>query len=111
MPPISSSTTVVKTRSPARERPCSRTRAAAISIEATPPFMSTAPRPAMRPSATVAWKGSVRQWEAGPGGTTSIWPVSMSERPPPLPASVPARMGRPSKVRPLWAPGRPSCLA
>src|ERR1700721_4414982 len=56
-------------------------------------------------------KGSLIQCSGAPGGTTSIWPVNMMERPSPLPFRTPARLGRPSKVRPLLAPGRPSYLA
>ena len=80
----------------------------AISMQATPPFISTVPRPVTWPSATNGAKGSLRQCSTAPGGTTSMCPVSMSERPPPVPASVPPRFGRPAKVRPLLAPGRPS---
>ena len=39
---------------------------------ATPPCMSTAPRPHIMPSAISALKGSKRQLAASPGGTTSV---------------------------------------
>src|SRR5271166_4799317 len=111
MPPISSSTTVAKTTSPESWTPSSSRISIAINIEATPPFMSTAPRPCTKSSCTTGVNGSFVQCSRGPGGTTSMCPVSKRERPPPAPWSRAPRLGRPSKVRPLLAPGRPSYLA
>ena len=53
----------------------------AAQMEATPAFMSPAPRPYMRPPRMAGSKGGVVQRSAAPSGTTSIWPCSRSERP------------------------------
>ena len=92
MPPISSSTTVVNTISPPRLTPISLSVSIAISMQATPPFISTVPLPRTKPSATTGVNGSLIQCSGAPGGTTSMWPVSMIERPPPLPLRTPAEI-------------------
>ena len=56
--------------------PAAMKRRAAATDAARPPFMSQAPRPQIWPSATVAEKGSKRQCETSPGGTTSVCPAN-----------------------------------
>ena len=53
----------------------------------------------MRPSRTSAANGGLVQ--CSPGLTTSMWPLTISERPPPLPGSVATVIGRPSQ----WCQG------
>ena len=66
----------------------------APSIATTPAFMSAAPRPYMRPSAISAPHGSCDQLRSTPTGTTSMWPLKVSERPPPVPRRIAVTFGR-----------------
>ena len=56
-------------------------------MQATPPFMSQAPRPYRLPSRTSAWLGSLVQRSRGSDETTSMWPLNSRLLPPPLPAN------------------------
>ena len=71
------------------------TASAAIRYAASPPFMSPAPRPQMRPSAISPPHGSCAPRSSRSTGTTSTWPVRCSERPPPAPRSRPTTELRP----------------
>ncbi len=96
----SSSVTVLTTRSPASGTSSARSTSVAISIAATPPFMSQAPRPYSRPSRSAGVKGSLVQPSRGSTVTTSMWPLRSRVRPPPVPEAVASSCGRPRKSCP-----------
>ena len=93
LPVHSSSITVSTSTSP--RRPTSRSARTAPSIATIPAFMSAAPRPNMRPPSISAPHGSYDQRCSGVAGTTSMWPLKVSDRPPPLPARRAVTFGRP----------------
>ena len=104
----SSSVFVQTTRSPARP-PAAATASAATTIAAIPPFMSHAPRPVTRPSATCGSNGSASQPSSSRAGTTSMWPLKSSDVPPPAPLKRAAICGRPAKpIPPAGHSGCPS---
>ena len=72
----------------------SRSARSAPSIATTPAFMSAAPRPYMRPSSISAPHGSYDQLRSTPTGTTSMCPLKVSERPPPVPRRIAVTFGR-----------------
>jgi hypothetical protein len=47
----------------------------AVSIAASPLFMSAAPRPYSTPSRISGWNGCDFHSSSGPVGTTSVWPA------------------------------------
>ena len=98
-PPHSSSVFVQTVTSP-RSRPVRASASAATTIDAMPPFMSQEPRPTMRPSPTSGSNGSCVQPSSMRAVTTSMWPFSSSDRPPPVPANFAASCGRPAKPMP-----------
>ena len=58
-----------------------RKRSVAVNIAAMLPFMSAAPLPCRKPSATVALNGGYCQELSGPVGTTSVWPANTNRGP------------------------------
>jgi hypothetical protein len=54
-------------------------------LAARPAFMSPAPRPYIHPPSTRGSNGGVVHMSSGPVGTTSMWPLRISERPPAAP--------------------------
>ena len=101
--PLDSSSVLVHTTRSPRRPPAAASASAAITIAAMPPFMSHAPRPVICPSATCGSNGSCAQPSSSRAGTTSMWPLSSSERPPPQPRSRAASCGRPAKPMPVDA--------
>ena len=103
-PDDSSSVIVFTIRSPASRTPSRCSTSAANTMQATPPFMSQAPRPYRLPSRTSARFGSLVQRSRGSEGTTSMWPFRSRLRPPPDPANRAASCGRPSNPSPggIW---------
>ena len=91
--PVHSSSITVSTHSVPRSS-TSRSARSAPSIATTPAFMSAAPRPYMRPSSISAPHGSCVQLRSTPSGTTSMWPLKVSERPPPAPRRIAVTLGR-----------------
>ena len=90
----SSSTSAPRTRRPGKP-PRRQSSSAAKSIAATPPFMSAAPRPQMRPSASSAPNGSWLHWSRLPSVTTSRWPSNINVGPGRPPSMVATTLGRP----------------
>ncbi len=70
----SSSPVIVRTTAPSGGVSLTRSTAAAANA-ATPDFISTAPRPYMKPSFTSAPNGGIVQAASSPKGTTSVWPL------------------------------------
>jgi hypothetical protein len=102
-PPSSSPGTNATTTSPSRRSrsPLCWSARTAPRIDATPPFMSHAPRPRTRPSRTAPDHGSSLHVPRSPGGTTSRWPDRTSRRSP-----RPARpMTSGSTARSVSSPG------
>ncbi len=82
--PLDSSSVVVFTiSSPASRTPSSASASAAETMQATPPFMSHAPRPHTAPSRTTAVNGSLAQRSRGSTSTTSTCPLSSRVGPSP----------------------------
>ena len=94
-PPSSSPDTAARITLPRKGIPASLTARTACHIAATPAFMSQAPRATMRslPSIVISRgvNGSALQASMSPGGTTSVWPFSISVGPVPSPARVAVR--------------------
>ena len=97
--PLDSSSVFVHTITSPRSPPVSASASAASTIAAIPPFMSHAPRPTMRPSATCGSNGSAPAVLAA-AGTTSMWPLSSSDARRREPRRRAASCGRPSKPMP-----------
>ena len=84
-------------RSPTRRRgrlasrtPARRSALTTAAQAMVPDFMSAAPRPYIQPSTISAPNGSRVQRSRGPTGTTSTWPLRISERPPASAAALDA---------------------
>ena len=105
--PVHSSSITVSIRMSPR-RPASRRTRTAPSMATTPAFMSAAPRPYIRPSTISAPHGSCVQWCSGVTGTTSMCPLNVSDRPPPLPGSTAVTFGRPRVVDQRRREARPA---
>ena len=76
----SSSPVIASTTAPSSGGVCVTKSMAAAAKQATPDFMSVAPRPYMRPSRISAPKGSAVQAAASPTGTTSVCPLKPKVR-------------------------------
>ena len=87
----SSSATAARTRSPVSGTLPSTSALTEARQAARLPFMSYAPRPRIVPFRTTGVRGS----GIPSMPTVSRWALSMSERPPPAPRSLPITLGRP----------------
>src|SRR3954471_6414602 len=104
-PPSSSEPTACSTTVGTSAAPAARSAASACRAAATPPFMSSAPRPYSRPSSTVPDQGPCRHGTV-PGPTTSTCPLR-HRRPDAAPSSV--AVAPHSSVRGASSPGWPGC--
>ncbi len=89
----SSSDSATRTTSPRGRTPLRAKAAIATARAASSFFMSTAPRPTRWPSRSVASKGGTVQLARG-AGTTSVWAISISDGPSPVPGRRAIRFNR-----------------